>query len=46
MNACFNSVKAFLALEVKNDPDWLLRFLALKVFTFLARIHFFDLAVF
>ncbi len=31
---------------MKNDPDWLLRFLALKASNFSAWIHFLDLAVF
>ncbi len=46
MNACLNLIKAFLALELKNDPNWLLRFLALQASAFLAQIYFFDLAVF
>ncbi len=45
MNACLNSVKAFLALEVRNNPDWP-RFLALKASAFSAWIHFLDFAVF
>ena len=46
MNACLNLVKAFLALVIKKALDWLLRFLALEASTFLAQIHFLDLAVF
>ncbi len=45
MNGCLNSVKAFLPLAVKNNPDWP-RFLALEASTFSARIYFLDLAVF
>ncbi len=44
--ACLNLVKAFLALGVKNNTDWLLTFLALEVSDFSARIYFLDLAVF
>ncbi len=46
MNACLNLVKAFLAPAVKNNPDWLPRFLALEASIFLVRIHFLDLAIF
>ncbi len=44
-NACLNLVKAFLALKVRNDPDWP-RFLALETSAFLTQIHILDLAVF
>ena len=46
MNACLNLVKVFLASVIKKAPDWLLKFLALEVSTFLVLIHFLDLAVF
>ncbi len=46
MNAYLNLVKLFLVPEIKNDLDWLTRFLALKASAFLARIYFLDLAVF
>ncbi len=45
-NACLNSVKVFLALKVKNNPNQLANFLALEASTFLTQIHFLDLAVF
>ncbi len=31
---------------MRNNPDWLLKFLAWEAFDFSARIHFLDLAVF
>ncbi len=46
MNVCLNLVKAFLVLGIRNDLDWLLRFLALEVFDFFAWINFLDLVVF
>ncbi len=46
MNACLNLVKALLASVVRNDPKWLLKFLALEALAFLAQIHFLDLAIF
>ncbi len=42
MNACLNLVKAFLAPKVRNNPDWMPRFLVLKASTFSARIYFLD----
>ena len=39
-------VKALLALEVRNNPDWLLILLTLEAFAFSARIYFLDLVVF
>ncbi len=39
-------IKTFLALEIRNNLDWLLRFLALEASDFSARILFLDLAVF
>ncbi len=45
-NACLNLIKAFLAPEVRNDPDWLLKFLALEASDFFVWIHFLDLAIF
>ena len=45
MNACLNLVKVCLALEVKNNPDWLLRFLALEASNFVPQIHFLDFAI-
>ena len=44
-NACLNLVKAFLASGVRNDADWLLRFLALAASDFSARIYFLDFAI-
>ena len=45
MNAFLNSVKVLLAAEVKNNPDWLLKFLALEASDFFAQIHFLDFTV-
>lgn len=44
-NAFFNIVKIFLALEERNMPDWS-RFLVLEAFAFLAKIFFFDFAIY
>ncbi len=46
MNAGLNLVNAFQASEVRNNLDWLLRFLAREVSDFFAQIHFLDLVVF
>ncbi len=46
MNACLNLIKVFLALGVRNNLNWLLRFLALETSDFSTRIHFLNLAIF
>ena len=46
MNACLNLINTFLALEVKNNSDWLLIFLALEASAFSIWIYFLNLAVF
>ncbi len=45
MNAYLNLVNFYLALEVKNVPNWPI-FLILEVSAFLTYIYFLNLAVF
>ncbi len=47
LNKClFQFGKSLLALDIRNDPDWLLMFLAFEASGFLTQIHFLVLAIF
>ncbi len=46
INAYLNLVKASLTLKIRNDLDWMPKFLALKISAFLTRIYFLDLTIF